>query len=528
MNILSVDRIKKIAGARTLLADLSFGVAEGERVGLVGVNGAGKSTLLRLLTGDEEPDDGRIVTRNGLRVVFVRQAPDYDVSHSVREHLTGRLSGERAAAREGEIRAVLNELGVRDWDQPMGALSGGLVKKVSLAEELSREADLIFLDEPTNHLDIDAILWLERFLARTPAAAILVTHDRYFLERITDRIFEIDPPNLHQYTGSYSTYLEKRAEREEQARRAEANARNFLRRELEWLRRQPKARGTKSKARIDRIETVQNRDAHREEAGFAFQVQGARQGKRILEIKGIAKSYGGRELFAGFDYIFQARERIGIVGPNGSGKSTFLNILTGRLEPDTGEVKAGVNTRFGYFDQNSDAFGPAGDRRVLEFIRREAGEHFDMGDERWSAGRVLEYFRFDGRLQSSYIEKLSGGERRRLYLVFTLMSNPNFLVLDEPTHDLDVETLSLLEDFLDGFAGGVLTVSHDRYFMDRVADRLLVFGSEDGAEAAGVARFEGNYSRYLENRRPAKKKDAAEKPAQAEPEPAGGGGPKKK
>jgi ATP-binding cassette subfamily F protein uup len=336
----------------------------------------------------------------------------------------------------------------------------------------------------------------------TKKAVFMVTHDRYFLENITDRIFELAPPDLFQYRGNYGTYLEKRAEREEQAARSEAKARNFLRTEVEWLRRMPKARGTKQKARIDRIHEVQNRKRLQVDPAFEFSVSGRRLGKQILEVKDIAKRFPDKTLFTNFTYFFKPGERIGIVGPNGVGKSSFLNVLTGKLAPDAGQVVTGLNTGFGYFDQTSMDL-PA-DRRVLEFIRTEAGEYLVLGERknetRMDAARVLEYFRFDGRLQYSVIERLSGGERRRLYLVYILMRNPNFLILDEPTNDLDVQTLSLLEDFLQDFPGCLLVVSHDRYFMDRVVDQLFIFGGADSASPTGIEIFPGSYAEYLEYR----------------------------
>ena len=555
MNLLSVDSITKSQGDKQLFEKISFGIDAGDRIGLVGVNGSGKSTLLGLVAGLDTPDAGRISMRRGLRIGLLRQIPPADLEHTIREHifasesplvrlihdyekacdaindktdgdhaaahelldrLTAQMQNEDAFTYEAEIQSILRELGIVDLDRKMRQLSGGMLKKVALAQTLIDDADLLLLDEPTNHLDIDSILWLESHLANTKKAVFMVTHDRYFLENITDRIFELDPPDIYQYRGNYGTYLEKKAEREEQAARSEAKARNFLRTEVEWLRRMPKARGTKQKARIDRIHEVQNRKKLQTDPAFAFSVSGRRLGNKILEAKEITKSFqkttpgdnGRNLLFQHFTYFFKPGERIGIVGPNGAGKSSFLNVITGKLKPDSGEVLAGTNTRFGYFDQTSMDL-PA-DRRVLEFIRKEAGETLTLGDKKnevsMPAAKVLEYFRFDGRLQHAVIGKLSGGERRRLYLVFVLMQNPNFLILDEPTNDLDVQTLSLLEDFLQDYSGCLLVVSHDRYFMDRVVDQLFIFGGDTTdtgqkpEERTGIEIFPGSYTDYLDYR----------------------------
>lgn len=574
MNLLSVDSISKTQGDKLLFEKISFGIDAGDRIGLVGVNGSGKSTLLSLVAGLDSVDDGRISMRRGLRIGLLHQIPPAEMDHTIREHifasdsplvrlihdyeqacdalennadqdareqqraqdtldrLTTRMQDEDAYTYEAEIQSILRELGIVDPDRKMRELSGGMLKKVALAQTLIDDADLLLLDEPTNHLDIDSILWLESYLAGTKKAVFMVTHDRYFLENVTDRIFELEPPEIFQYRGNYGTYLEKRAEREEQAQRSEAKARNFLRKEVEWLRRMPKARGTKQKARIDRIHEVQDRKKLQIDPAFSFSVSGRRLGNKILEAREISKSFarpasakrtaentGGEDdrhiLFQDFTYFFKPGERIGIVGPNGAGKSSFLNVLIGKLKPDAGQVIPGANTQFGYFDQTN--MDLPTDRRVLEFIRKEAGEILKLGDKKnvieMPATKVLEYFRFDGRLQHAMIGNLSGGERRRLYLVFVLMRNPNFLILDEPTNDLDVQTLSLLEDFLQDYSGCLLVVSHDRYFMDRVVDQLLIFGGSAGdaaktgtdpakaeSQKSIIEVFPGSYADYLEYR----------------------------
>ncbi len=535
-NILSADRISKSHGDRNLFTELTFGIDAGDKIGLIGPNGAGKSTLFRGLAGREPLDDGRLALRRGTRIAYLEQLPEYNPDDDLRTHiykseselvrlihayesaaerasrhqqdapalaeldrLTNAMHEHDAWTYEAEIKSILSELGLDDLSVTMSSLSGGMLKKVALAHTLIEDADLLFLDEPTNHLDVESIVWLEKYLRETKKAVFLITHDRYFLERITNRIFELEPPELHRYEGNYETYLTKKAERDEQFERSEAKARNFLRTELEWLRRQPKARGTKQKARIDRIDVVQNRKQRSQAEAAEFRVAGRRQGKKILEVENIGKSFpdadgNTRTLFENFSHVFGPGERIGVVGPNGSGKSTFLKILTGKLKPDAGNIDTGTNTHFGYFDQQSDLFAaPAdGERRLIEFVKREAGEFISTADgDRIDAARLLERFGFDGRLQHGFLKNLSGGERRRLHLVFVLLGNPNFLILDEPTNDLDIQTLSRLEDFLGGFAGCVLVVSHDRYFMDRIADRLFAFTKD------GLVQYTGSYSDYL-------------------------------
>ena len=525
-HLLSLDSVIKKAGDRVLFENATFGIDEGEKIALVGENGSGKSTLLKLIAGLATPDGGEVHASRELQVSYLSQAPAYDPQARVREHIFAG-SGPRAAllreyfqvcrriedgetraqdeldrltpemnrldawGYESDARSVLHHLGIRDWEARMKTLSGGLLKKTALAQALIDEANLLLLDEPTNHLDIDSILWLEERLQKTNKALLLVTHDRYFLDRVVGRIIEISRANIFHYPGAYQFYLEKKAEREEQLLREDRKTKRFVSRELEWLRRQPKARGTKSKSRVDRLSEALNQSSTGERADFEFSVTGRRLGKKILDVKNIGKSYGERVLFSGFSYSFKRFERIGLVGPNGAGKTTLLEILSGTLAPDTGAATPGVNTSFGCFRQTNEALD--GDRRVLEFIRREAGETLETGGgEKIRAEDMLERFGFDGRLRNSLIGKLSGGERRRLYLVFVLMQNPNFLILDEPTNDLDLRTLSLLEDMLADFPGCLLIVSHDRYFMDRLTDQLIVLDGE-----GGLTVMPGNHADYL-------------------------------
>ncbi|EQA54576.1 ABC-F family ATP-binding cassette domain-containing protein [Leptospira kmetyi] len=526
MNLISVDKISKEIGAKVLLDQISFGINEGEKIGILGINGSGKTTLLKMLAGLDVPDSGQILKNKILQTSVLSQSPSFDPDHSILEHIFSSPSPllktvrsyeavcERLESGDSDVeeeynrlmqemdrldaweleswfRSLLKELAIPDLSLKMGSLSGGMLKKVALAQTLIEESNLIILDEPTNHLDVDAILWLQDYLIETKKAVLLVTHDRYFLEEVCDRIIELENGNLFSFPGNFGFYLEKKAEAEIVREKTEQKEKQFLKKELEWLRRQPKARGTKQKGRTDRALEVLNRKKTGKEIVLDFSVSGRRLGKKILELKNLNKSYQ-KTLISNFSYTFKNGERIGVVGPNGAGKSTLLNLIAGREKPDSGDVSVGMNTNFGYFDQISKEL--SGDTRVIEYIKKECGVSVKMSDDRvLSAADMLELFLFDGRLQAGYIKNLSGGERRRLYLVSILMTNPNFLILDEPTNDLDIKTLSVLEEFLAEFGGCILAVSHDRYFMDRTVDYLFVF------EGNGVVeKFPGNYSEYLE------------------------------
>lgn len=530
MNLISADNVSKMKGGKPLLEGVSFGIDSGDRLALIGVNGSGKTTLLNLIAGRDEPDSGRISRNNDLKISFLAQTPVYDPRHTVLEHVFSGggekielvKSYERLAARmktscdgacqeeldaltlrmnergawhfEGQVKAILEKLSIFDLDRKMGELSGGMLKKVSLAAALIDECNLLVLDEPTNHLDIGTVEWLEQYLKRSSCAIVMVTHDRYFLDRACSRIIEIEKRRLAHYDGNYSYYLEKKAEAVNSELVCEQRNRTILRNELAWLGRGAKARSTKQRARIERIEKLkagtQSRGAEMEQLTIA----GRRLGGKILELRGVSKSYGGRTVIKPFSYEFKKNERIGIIGPNGSGKTTFLNLISGKLASDSGEVDAGVNTVIGYFDQYSSALDD--EATVIEFAKR-TGEFLLTGDNRRiHVGEMLERFLFPPEMQYARIAKLSGGERRRLYLLNVLMSNPNFLIFDEPTNDLDIKTLSILEDFLEDFRGCLITVSHDRYFMDRLAHYLFIF---DGR--GDITGFAGSFSDYLEYQR---------------------------
>lgn len=493
MNIVSADRISKHIGDRSLFSEISFGVDTNDKLGLIGTNGSGKTTLLRIIAGLDETDEGKITKTNQLRIAYLPQIPVFEPDLSIRSAMLQPVSPVNSITGddlERQISNILGEIDVTDLDQTIGNLSGGMLKKIALAQTLALEPDLLILDEPTNHLDAWTNLWLEERLAAWKKSIFLITHDRYFLENVTGRILELDQGQLFQYDGNYSYYLEKKAEREMAAARVEAKASRLLKSELEWLRRQPKARGTKQKARVDRIEDLQTLSKGSGNRGFEFDSSAVESKNRILEVKNLSAAFEDRVLFSGFEHTFKSRERLGVLGPNGCGKSTFFNLLMGVLTPATGEIKKGLHTRFGYFDQTSRDLD--GTKKVIDYVKRNAGEILARGDGVvMEAARLLEYFGFSGRMQQGLISQLSGGERRRLHLVLVLMASPNFLILDEPTNDLDIATLVLLEDFLADFQGCVLVASHDRYFLDRVVSSLLVY--EDGE----IKRSNQSASEYI-------------------------------
>lgn len=526
--LVSVSKLSKTIGEKKLFSNLDFSISEGEKLAIVGINGSGKSTLLRALLGKEETDSGQIIKNNNLKISILDQNPIFDPKETILDHIykgdnklvkTIRkyedicermsegeegLDGEFTNASqemdrlsawdyEQQIKSILKELGVEKLERKMSELSGGMLKKVELAKSLIDESNLLILDEPTNHLDVKSILWLEEYLAGLDKAIILITHDRYFLDRIVTKILELDRGSHFLYEGNYSIYLERKVEREETLQKQEDKIKQFLKQEVKWLKRQPKARSTKQKARIDRASDLQNREKREIQKDLELSVAAKRQGKTILEIYNLKKGIADKLLINDFTYTFKAKERLGIIGPNGIGKSTLLNLMAGRLTPDSGYIKPGINTKVGYFDQTSSEL-PL-ERNVLDYIKDVAGEMIETeSGEKISASKMLERFLFDGKLQYTPIAKLSGGERRRLFLVQILMTGPNFLILDEPTNDLDIQTLSVLESFLDEFPGTVVIVSHDRYFLDRTAESLLIFRKEGKLD-----HFIGTFSSFLEN-----------------------------
>ncbi|WP_134685121.1 ABC-F family ATP-binding cassette domain-containing protein [Brevibacillus migulae] len=550
MSILSVSNILKTYGEKVLFDHISFTINEKQRVGLIGVNGTGKSTLLKVIAGLESVEAGEVVHAKQFHIEYLPQEPtfhedltvldqvyygDSSLMRALREYEQALLELERDPENPQKQRkltalqqtmdqldawdamtiakSVLTRLGITQFSQPVRELSGGQKKRVAIAKALIQPADLLIMDEPTNHLDHDMIEWLEGFLVQYNRALLVVTHDRYFLNRVTNRILELDQGQIYSYDGNYEVFLEKKAEREEQALTDEQKRQNTLRRELAWLRRGAKARTTKQKARIQRVEELQESGGIVSREKLDIALGSARLGKKVLEMKSVTKAYEGRVLLSHFDYLVVPEERLGIIGPNGSGKSTLLNLLAKRIQPDAGEVVVGETVKIGYYTQDNQEIN--GDLRVIDYIKEVAEVVRTAQGHVITAEQMLERFLFPRPTQWTYIRKLSGGERRRLYLLRVLMGEPNVLFLDEPTNDLDTETLSILEEYLEHFPGVVITVSHDRYFLDKVVDHLIAF------EGNGVIRrFQGNYSEYLEQRNIEKQEALQSKKEKNEPEKA--------
>lgn len=489
MSVINIEHISKLYGDRMVLDDLSCSVDAGDKIGIIGVNGTGKSTLLRMIAGDEEPDSGTIIFSRGMTVGWLPQNPDFPEKGSVLSYVC-EGSGEDYAF-ESEAKSMLNSLELYDFRQPIRELSGGQKKRAALCRVLLQNTDVLILDEPTNHLDSFMADWLEKYLVRYKGVLLLVTHDRYFLDRVTTQIWEVDAGKVYTYLSNYSGYLERKAEKEEMAQAAERKRQSILRVELQWVMRGARARSTKQKARLERFERLKSMDAPQSARQVEMEVVGTRLGKKTIVLEHIAKSYGDRQLFTDFSYIFRRYERIGFVGANGCGKSTLMRILAGKEQPDGGTVDWGETIKIGYFAQECEVMDER--QRVIDYIRDEA-EYVQTSAGRISATRMLERFLFSPDMQYAPIAKISGGERRRLYLLKVLMGAPNVLILDEPTNDLDIATLQVLEGFLDNFPGIVIVVSHDRYFLDRIADRIAAF--EDGR----IKVYEGGYTDYLEKR----------------------------
>lgn len=488
MNILNVEKVSKTYGEKELFNNISLGINSGDKIGLIGVNGTGKSTLLKIIAGVEEPDEGQVVKGKGIELAYLAQTPLYYENENVLEYvMRGKHADSQPKAKE-----ILNKLGITNHGAMMNILSGGQKKRAALARTLVEPARLLILDEPTNHLDNDMVLWLEQFIKNFKGELIMVTHDRYFLDNVTNRIVELDKASLYSYDTNYSGFLELKTQREEMERATEAKRQNILRKELAWIRRGCQARSTKQQARIDRFEDMKEA-SKQARARFDKQLMdmnsvSSRLGRKTVELHNICKSFGKRTIIDDFTYIFLRDDRIGIVGDNGCGKSTLMKIIAGQLEPDSGSVEVGETVRIGYFMQENEPLDDS--LTVLEFVR-SIGEYVTTADGKATASQMCEKFLFTPKQQWTPISKLSGGEKRRLYLLSVLMSAPNVLILDEPTNDLDIETLEILEEYLDGFAGIVITVSHDRYFLDRVVDRIFAF------EAGGhLTQYEGGYTDY--------------------------------
>ncbi|MDO4260637.1 MAG: ABC-F family ATP-binding cassette domain-containing protein [Eubacteriales bacterium] len=510
MNLLTAKEISKHYTDKELFTKADFSIEEGDKIGIVGINGTGKSTLLRLLAGLEEPDEGEIVKGNKVYVRYLSQNPEFPEGMTVYDYVvTANRTEDNEWSIAGDGKAILNQMGFSDENEPVDHLSGGQRKKAALAAALMAPCDILLLDEPTNHLNSDMILWLENALIRRKGALVMVTHDRYFLDRVCSRIVEMDKGKLYSYQTNFAGFLEAKAAREDAELATYRKNKNILRIELEWMRRGARARSTKQKAHIQRYEELKNTTkAPVADGKVELGTVSSRLGKKTLELSGICKSYGERLLIDHFSYAFRKQDRIGFVGANGCGKTTLMKIIMGVEKPDQGEVILGPTVKLGYFSQENESLDPK--QRVIDYIR-DTAEFVRTEDGVVSASVMLERFLFDGALQYSLIGKLSGGEKRRLYLLKVLMEAPNILILDEPTNDLDIQTLAILEDYLERFPGILITVSHDRYFLDKVADRLFAF--EEGGR---LRQYEGGYSDYLE----AKKQWEQPDPGRAKPKKA--------
>ena len=485
MNIVNIEHISKIYGDKCIFRDASFGIQEGDKIGIVGINGMGKTTLLRMVEGEEKPDDGQIIRQSGKKSAYLSQNPEYLPEQSVEEYA---MDGNPDT--DWKVQSILNQLGIMDYSVKMGELSGGQRRRAAMAKVLAGDFDLLLLDEPTNHLDEEMIRWLEGYLQSFRGTILMVTHDRYFLDKVTNRIMEISRGQLYGYDADYSGFLELKAEREEMELATERKRQSVLRMELEWAKRGCRARSTKQRARLNRLEALKNGQAPAADQTVELDSVSTRMGKKTIELHQITKAYGGQTLVKDFDYIFLKNQRLGIVGPNGCGKSTLLKMIAGEVSPDSGNIEIGETVKIGYFAQEEQEMDDG--KRVIDYVK-DIAEYIRTSEGRISASAMLERFLFTPDMQYAPIGKLSGGEKRRLYLLGVLCREVNVLILDEPGNNLDIPTLTILEDFLSSFAGIIITVSHDRYFLDNVADRIFAF------EGNGkLTQYEGGYTDYLE------------------------------
>lgn len=490
VSYLQIEGLTKSFGDRMLFADVTFGVYQGDKIGIIAQNGKGKSTLLSIIAGDMDYDSGNVVFRTGLKVGYLQQMPEFAGDMTVLQAVMPAVLGPEDWNIEDRAKQILSQFKINDFAQPIGQLSGGQVKRVALARVLLSEPEMLILDEPTNHLDIEMIEWMEKYLSKQNITLLMVTHDRYFLDNVCNKIIEIDREQTFTYNGNYDYYLQKREERMENLTAELAKVKNLLRTELEWMRRQPQARGSKAKYRIDNFYELEKRSqVNLSERNVELAVKGSYIGSKIFEAKDICKSYGDKVILKDWNYTFARYDKVGIVGDNGVGKSTFIKLLLGLVEPDSGHFDIGQTVKWGYYSQDGIEFDES--KKVIDAVREIAEEiHIDE-KTRLSASQFLSHFLFAPDTQQKFIHKLSGGEKRRLYLATVLMRNPNFLILDEPTNDLDIVTLSVLEDYLSKFKGCVIVVSHDRFFLDRIVDHLFVF------KGNGVVKdFPGDYSTY--------------------------------
>lgn len=487
MNVITAEHITKNYTGRLLFDDITFGFDDTDKVGIIGINGTGKSTLLKIIAGKEEPDDGRIIKGNNIKITFLEQNPVLNEKESILENVIG--NEQENWDMQGSAKSILNKLGFTDYNQSARNLSGGEKKRVALARTILHKADVLILDEPTNHLDAQMASWLENYLKNYKGTVIMVTHDRYFLDKVTNKIYEIDKGKIYSYETNYSGFLELKAQREEMEIATERKNKSLYRMELEWMMRGARARSTKQKAHIQRFENLRDRQKPVEEENMELSSVSKRLGKKTIEIEDVSKSFGKRKLFENFSYIFLRNDRIGIVGGNGCGKSTLLKIIMNEVKPDTGHIEIGSTVKIGYFSQMNEYLDES--QRLIDYVK-ETAEYIMTTQGRISASAMCEKFLFDPQMQYSLIGKLSGGEKRRLYLLHVLMEQPNVLILDEPTNDLDIKTMTILEDYLKTFDGIVITVSHDRFFLDKVVSRIFSF------ENGHIVQYEGGYSDFID------------------------------
>lgn len=484
MNVINIEHISKIFGEKQIFDDASFGVQEGDKIGIIGINGTGKTTLLKMVAGLEDPDEGQIVRQNGIRTAYLAQNPEFPEGATVQ---SWALSDDPQT--DWKVQSNLTKLGITEYDARLDELSGGQRRRAALAKTLASDFDVLLLDEPTNHLDEEMIAWLEEYLKSYRGIVLMVTHDRYFLDKVSNRILEISRGKMFSYEANYSRFLELKAQREEMELASERKRQSILRMELEWAKRGCRARSTKQKARLERLEALKGRRAPVQDAAVEMDSVEMRMGKKTIELHHVSKSYGNKKIVEDFDYIVLRGQRLGIIGPNGCGKSTLIRMMAGLTEPDAGSVEIGETIRIGYLAQEEPDLDS--DRRVIDYIR-DIAEYVTTKDGKISASQLLERFLFTPDMQYTPVSKLSGGEKRRLYLLSILIGGANVLILDEPSNNVDIPTLTILEDYLNSFVGIVITVSHDRYFLDNVVDRIFAF--EDGH----LQQYEGGYTDYLE------------------------------
>lgn len=489
MSVINVEHISKLYGDKMILEDLSCSVDEGDKIGIIGINGTGKSTLLRIIAGEEEADEGKIIFSNGMTIGWMGQNPEFDEESSILKYVCEGKKIEDDYGYESDAKAMLTVLELENFDEKIKNLSGGQKKRAALCKVLLQKPDILILDEPTNHLDNKMSDWLENYLKSFRGVLLMVTHDRYFLDKVTNHIWEVEGGKVYYYDENYSGYLERKAEREERGLASERKRQSILRSEVKWVMRGARARSTKQKARLERFEQLKAMDSPKTAKQVEMGSVGTRLGKKTIELYDISKAYGDKVLFKHFSYIFKRFERIGFVGHNGCGKSTLMKILADLEQADSGAIEWGETIKIGYFAQECEVMDER--ERVIDYIK-DAAEYVRTSEGLVSASKMLERFLFSSDMQYTPIAKISGGERRRLYLLKVLMQSPNVLILDEPTNDLDIATLRVLEDFLDEFAGIVITVSHDRYFLDRTVDRIAAF------ENGNIVVYEGDYTEYQE------------------------------